>query len=282
MAVAVSLTIHVGSCLCALAASENPPSAPLPSINAGAQEHRTNPAVTPPTYGYRVKNSYPHDRTAFTQGLVFEDGDLVEGTGLNGRSTLRRVELETGKIIQFRRLPSRFFGEGITIFGERIVQLTWQTRTGFVYDKHSFALQEKFHYPTEGWGLTHDGNRLILSDGTDVLYFLDPETFQQIGKLRVVDHQGPVTRLNELEYVKGEIFANIWQTDRIARIAPDTGRVTGWIDLAGLLNRRGHIPPVDVLNGIAYDEAGDRLFVTGKLWPTLFEIELISHDSFTP
>jgi glutamine cyclotransferase len=242
-----------------------------------------NPAVTAPIYGYRVKNSYPHDRAAFTQGLVFEDGYLLEGTGLHGRSTLRRVELETGKIIQFRGLPVRYFGEGITIFDGRIVQLTWQARTGFVYDRNSFALREKFHYPTEGWGLTHDGNRLILSDGTDILYFLDPGTFEQIGKLRVVDHQGAaVTRLNELEYVKGEIFANIWQTDRIARIAPDTGRVTGWIDLAGLLNRQGQIPPVDVLNGIAYDEAGDRLFVTGKLWPKLFEIELISPDASAP
>ena len=228
---------------------------------------------------YNVVNTYPHDRNAFTQGLVFENGVLYEGTGLRGRSTLRRVELETGEILQIHELPEEFFGEGVTIYGNRIIQLTWQSSVGFVYDvydKESFELLEEFNYPTEGWGITHDGNRLIMSDGTSILHFLDPETFEEIGRIEVLDRGSPVTRLNELEYVQGEIYANVWQTDLIARIAPLTGQVTGWIDLKGLLGPEDRSEPVDVLNGIAYDAENDRLFVTGKLWPKLFEIELIS------
>ena len=228
-----------------------------------------------PLYSYSIVNTYPHDRDAFTEGLVFDDGFLYEGTGLLGRSTLRRVELETGDVLQIRELPAEFFGEGITIYGDRIIQLTWQSHVGFVYDKDSFELLQEFDYPTEGWGITHDGTQLIMSDGTSTLHCLDPQTFEEIGQLAVSDNNGPVTRLNELEYVQGEVYANVWQTDRIARISPETGEVVGWVDLEGLLTAEDRSQPVDVLNGIAYDAEANRLFVTGKLWPKLFEIELI-------
>jgi len=229
-----------------------------------------------PVYTYNIVNTYPHDRNAYTQGLVFEDGVLYEGTGLLGYSTLRRVELETGDILQIRELSAQFFGEGLTICGNKIIQLTWQSNIGFVYDKNSFELLQEFNYSTEGWGITHDGERLIMSDGTSTLHFLDPQTFEEIGQLEVFDNDSPVTRLNELEYVQGEIYANVWQTDLVARIAPGTGRVIGWVELGGLLTAEDRSEPVDVLNGIAYDAMTDRLFVTGKLWPKLFEIELIS------
>lgn len=227
-----------------------------------------------PAYTYQVVNTYPHDPNAFTQGLIFEDGVLYEGTGLYGRSTLRKVELETGNVLQLRELPDQFFGEGVTLYDDRLIQLTWKSQVGFVYDKDSFALLQQFGYPTEGWGITHDGQRLIMSDGTPTLHFWDPETFEEIHQLQVYDNDGPVTRLNELEYIHGEIYANVWQTDRIARIDPQTGQVTGWIDLTGLLRPEDRTRPVDVLNGIAYDPENDRLFVTGKLWPKLFEIKL--------
>ncbi len=228
-----------------------------------------------PVYTYKVINTYVHDRRAFTQGLVFESGVLYEGTGLLGRSTLRRVKLKTGDILQIRELPDRFFGEGVTIYGNKIIQLTWQSRVGFVYDKDSFKLLKEFHYPSEGWGITQDGKHLIMSDGTSTLRFLDPETFKETGRIKVYDNNGPVTKLNELEYVQGEIYANVWQTNRIARIAPQTGRVIGWIKLKGLLSPQDHSREVDVLNGIAYDAKKSRLFVTGKFWPELFEIKLI-------
>ena len=231
-----------------------------------------------PVYSYNIVNTYAHDPDAFTQGLVFDDGALYEGTGLYGQSSLRRVELETGDILQIRELSDQFFGEGIAIHGDRIIQLTWQRNIGFVYDKDSFELLHEFGYSTEGWGITHDGTRLIMSDGTSTLHFLDPQTFEEVGQVEVFDNNGPVTRLNELEYIEGEIYANVWQTDRIARIAPETGRVIGWIDLEGILNVEDHSGPVDVLNGIAYDAQTGRLFVTGKLWPKLFEIELTSPD----
>jgi glutamine cyclotransferase len=231
-----------------------------------------------PVYSYNIVNTYPHDPDAFTQGLVFEDGVLYEGTGLLGHSTLRRVELETGDILQIRELADQFFGEGITIYGDKIIQLTWQSNIGFVYDKNSFELLQQFNYSTEGWGITHDGEHLIMSDGTSTLHFLDPQTFEEISQLAVFDDNGPVTKLNELEYVQGEIYANVWQTDRIARIDPGTGQVVGWVDLGGLLTAEDRSEPVDVLNGIAYDAEADRLFVTGKLWPKLFEIELISPE----
>jgi glutamine cyclotransferase len=231
---------------------------------------------TPPVYAYTIINIYPHDRQAFTQGLVLDQGILYEGTGLRGQSSLRRVDLTTGRVLQHRALPAQFFGEGITVFGPHLIQLTWQSQVGFVYDKTNFTLIRQFTYPTEGWGITHDDQHLIMSDGTSVLYFLDPETLRETGQLHVRDDQGPVVRLNELEYVQGSIYANIWQTDRIARIDPDNGQVTGWIDLTGLLPLEDRVEPVDVLNGIAYDAAQDRLFVTGKLWPKLFEIQVHS------
>ncbi len=207
---------------------------------------------------------------------MFSLAVLYEGTGLFEHSALRRVELETGAILHIRELPDPFFGEGITVYGNEIIQLTWQSNVGFVYDKNSFELLQQFNYSTEGWGITHDGERLVMSDGTSKLHFLDPQTFEEIGQLAVFDDNGPVARLNELEYVQGEIYANVWQTDRIARISPATGRVVGWIDLEGILTAEDCSEPVDVLNGIAYDADTDRLFVTGKLWPKLFEIDLIS------
>jgi glutamine cyclotransferase len=223
---------------------------------------------------YKIVNVYPHDTMAFTQGLAFEDGVLFEGTGLHGRSTLRKTELETGRVLQVRKLPAQFFGEGITVFGDKVIQLTWRSNVGFVYDKVSLELLTTFKYPTEGWGLTHDGQRLIMSDGTSTLHFLDPETLKSIGQVEVYDTHGSVNGLNELEYIKGEIYANVWPTDSIVRIRPETGQVMGRINLEGLLGPVGH---VDVLNGIAYDMKCDRLFVTGKMWPKLFEVELGFH-----
>ncbi|RME86043.1 MAG: glutaminyl-peptide cyclotransferase [Caldilineae bacterium] len=228
-----------------------------------------------PVLSYRVVQAFPHDPNAFTQGLVFDGTQLYEGTGLYGRSSLRRVDLETGQVMQMLALPSRYFGEGITIFGDRIYQLTWRSHIGFVYDKTTFALLRTFSYPTEGWGLTHDGTRLIMSDGTSTLHFLDPETLAEVGQVEVRDQGEPIVWLNELEYVGGAVLANVWQTDRIARIDPDSGEVTAWIDLTGLLPPEDRTQPVDVLNGIAYLSEQDRLFVTGKLWPRLFEIELV-------
>lgn len=236
----------------------------------------------PPVYRYRVVNVYPHDPEAFTQGLVYEpqEGVLYEGTGLWGRSSLRRVELETGEVLQRYELPDAYFGEGITLWDRKIVQLTWQSRTGFVYDQESFALLEQFSYETEGWGITSDyeNQRLIMSDGSSTLYFWDPNTFEEVGRVGVRDRGKPVVRLNELELIGGWVWANVWQTDRIAVIDPQTGRVGAWVDLTGLLPPEERTGQEDVLNGIAYDPEGDRLFVTGKLWPKLFEIELVASD----
>lgn len=228
-----------------------------------------------PTYGYQVVHTYPHDRSAYTQGLVYLDGFLYEGTGLNGKSSLRKVKLETGEVVQQRPLPDQYFGEGVTDWNSQLVQLTWQGQTGFVYDRGTFDFKQSFKYPGEGWGLTHDGTHLIMSDGTSTLRFWNPGTFEETGRLPVLDGESPVTNLNELEFINGEIYANVYQTDRIARINPATGRVTAWIDLQGLLSDADRSVAVDVLNGIAYDQKGGRLFVTGKLWPRLFEIKLI-------
>lgn len=239
------------------------------------------PREAPPAlYGYTVVRSYPHDRDAFTQGLEYVDGVLYESTGRNGSSGIRKVKLETGQVLQAQPLDARYFGEGITVWKNRIIQLTWQSEVGFVYDRQTFKQQRTFQYTGEGWGLTHDATRLIMSDGspTGTLKFFEPETLRQTGTLTVRDGGRPVAHLNELEYVKGQIYANVWQTDRIAIIAPKTGRVTGWIDLHGLLDPR-EAGGVDVLNGIAYDAAGDRLFVTGKLWPRLFEVRITSKRS---
>jgi len=232
-----------------------------------------------PVYTYKVVNTYPHDRSAFTEGLVFEDGVLYEGTGLRGYSNLRRVKLETGEILQICELPPQFFGEGVTVYGNKIIQLTWQSHIGFVYDKYSFKLLQEFNYPDEGWGITHDGKYLIMSDGTSTLHFLNPETFEEISQIEVSANDIPVTRINELEYIQGEIYANIWQTERIARIDPLTGQVIGWIDLKGILSPEDDSETVDVLNGIAYDLKNSRLFVTGKFWPKLFKIELVGQGT---
>jgi glutamine cyclotransferase len=230
--------------------------------------------TAPLNYTYEVVNVYPHDEEAFTQGLVIENGVLYEGTGLYGRSTLRRVDLETGKVLQSYSLPGDVFGEGITVFGDRIIQLTWQARKGFVYNKGSFALLQEFSYPTQGWGITHDGTRLIMSDGTANLYFLDPVTFETVGQVEVHDGDDRVVDLNELEYINGEVYANVWMTNKIAIINPDNGQVTAWIDLKGIYTE-AVTDPNSVLNGIAYDSADDSLFVTGKLWSQLFQINLI-------
>lgn len=223
----------------------------------------------------RVLAEYPHDRGAFTQGLVMDGDTLFEGTGLFGESTLRRVDLDTGSVLQMTNLRDEFFGEGVTTFGDRIIQLTWLSNTGFVYDKTSFELLETFFYPTEGWGITHDGAKLIMSDGTAAIHFLDPVSFENLGSISVFDENGPVVRLNELEYIDGEIWANVWLTDVIVIINPETGEVTASIDLSGLLSPEDLSEPVNVLNGIAFDALNDRVIVTGKLWPKIFEIELV-------
>ncbi len=223
---------------------------------------------------YQIVNTYPHDDHAFTQGLVYYDGDLYEGTGLNGRSSVRRVELETGKVVQKIDLENKYFGEGITLFEDKLIQLTWRSQISFVYDRESFEKLQEFTYPTEGWGLTHDGQNLIMSDGSNSLFFLDPETFEEVKRISVSHHNEPIDKLNELEYINGEIYANVWMSDRIARISTTSGQILGWIDLSGLLNPALADNRDAVLNGIAYDSENDRLFVTGKLWPNLFEITI--------
>lgn len=247
---------------------------PLLVLLVGTSSGSALPAAVP-VYSYQVINAFPHDRTAYTQGLAFQGGFIYEGTGLYGRSSLRKVNLNTGQVLQQHAHSTRYFGEGITLINDKIFQLTWRSRVAFVYDIKSFQILRTFSYDGQGWGITFDGSSLIMSDGTATLRFLNPQTFEEIGRIEVTDDNQPVTRLNELEYVRGEIYANIWKTDRVARIAPDTGRVVGWIDLHGLLGAAHRDQPVDVLNGIAYDPETDRLFVTGKLWPKLFEIKLV-------
>jgi glutamine cyclotransferase len=219
---------------------------------------------------------YPHDPGAFTEGLIYDNGVLYEGTGIIGQSSLRRVELKTGRVEQIVQLPPPFFGEGVAVLGDRVFQLTWRSNVGFVYDKATFQSMRRFNYDTEGWGLTTDGKSLIMSDGTRTLYYLDPNTLQVTGKVQVKG--GPATiadmRLNELEYVKGEVYANVWPTDFIVRIDPESGEVVGWANLAGILSS-DESKGVDALNGIAYDFVDDKLFVTGKYWPTMFEIKLV-------
>ena len=253
---------------------------PPPVAGRRSPQGATRPPAPPglatlPVFGYKVVATYPHDRDAFTQGLQFVDGALYEGTGLNGRSSIRRVKLDTGEVLQKRDIPQQYFGEGITVWKSELFQLTYVTGIAFVYDRQTFAPKRSFRYTGEGWGLTADANGLVMSDGTEYLRFLDPDTFAERRRVRVMVGTAPVKQLNELEYVEGEIFANIWQTDYIARIDPMKGRVTGYINLGGLLTPR-ELATVDVLNGIAYDAANRRLFVTGKLWPKLFEIQLVA------
>jgi glutamine cyclotransferase len=224
--------------------------------------------------GYRVVHAYPHDPQAFTQGLVYVDGHLYESTGLNGQSTLREDNLETGQVIREVSVPSQYFAEGLTNWGTTLVQLTWKAHVAFVYDRATFRLLKSFHYPWEGWGLTQDGRHLILSDGSATLHFLNPATFAQVRSIHVTYNGEPVDELNELEYIHGEIYANVWMTDKVARISPETGKVIGWINLAGLLPAIEIRSRDGVLNGIAYDSAHNRLFVTGKLWPRLFQIQV--------
>lgn len=228
----------------------------------------------PQLWGFKVVAAYPHDPGAFTQGLTVHAGRMYEGTGLYGESSIRRVDVASGRVEKLRALNQRFFGEGIEILGDRLYQLTWQNQVAIVYDLETFEVLETLSYAGEGWGLTDDGSQLIISDGSATLKFVDPKTFAVVKTLAVRDGQQPVTQLNELEYVDGEIWSNIWHADRIARISPATGEVLGWIDLATLYPRsvRGSEA---VLNGIAFDAAADRLFVTGKNWPQLFEIEIV-------
>jgi glutaminyl-peptide cyclotransferase len=223
---------------------------------------------------YQVVHTYPHDAQAFTQGLVFVDGQLYESTGLNGRSSLRMDDLETGKVLQRQDVPAEYFAEGLTNWRSNLVQLTWQSHKAFVYDRFSFRLLRTFPFEGEGWGLTQDGRNLILSDGTAVLRFLNPDTFQVERRITVTDHGATVKDLNELEYIHGEIYSNVWYSNKIARISPQTGKVLGWIDLSDLVASLKLQDSQAVLNGIAYDARHDRLFVTGKLWPKIFEIKV--------
>jgi glutamine cyclotransferase len=250
-------------------------------LSAGTNLDSIGSNIETTTYGYQIVNKFPHDRGSHIQGLVVDDdpGILLEGSGLWGESALRRVVLESGEITQYMPLPEQYFGEGITIFDDQIIQLTWKSGVGFVYDRENFNLLELFTYAYEGWGITHDGQQLIVSDGTDMLHFWDPETLQETHQIHVYDEFGPVTQLNELEFMNGEILANVWQTDTIVRINPDSGKVSGWIDLTGLLAQEDRIGTEGVLNGIAYDALTDRLFVTGKRWPSLYEIKIVPLDS---
>ena len=225
-----------------------------------------------PICDFEVVAGFPHDSDAFTQGLFFAQGFLYEGTGRHGQSYLRQIDLETGAVVKEHQLAKDLFGEGITLVGDRIVQITWLSGTGFVYERSTFELLESFVYEHEGWGVASDGQRLFVSDGSSVLRIWDPETFEEIGRLRVYDAQGPIEGLNELEYVRGELLANVYSGDRIARIDPGSGEVIAWIELAGLLDPRPE--EAGVLNGIAFDEAGGRLFVTGKNWPRLYEVRI--------
>lgn len=229
----------------------------------------------PVIYTYEVVNTYPHDRGAFTQGLVYRDGFLYESTGLQGQSSLRKVVLETGAVVQQRSVDAQHFAEGLVDWKDRLIQLTWQSKQGFVYDLATFEPKRVFGYPGEGWGLAHDGERLIMSDGTATLRFLDPDSLQETGRIDASFKGQSLPRLNELEMVKDRLYANIWPSNFIAMIDPKTGHAVGIADLTGLLKPEDAGGRVDVLNGIAYDAAGDRLFVTGKLWPKLFEIRLV-------
>jgi len=236
----------------------------------GAQTAKQAPAAAP-VYGYKVVRTYPHDRGSFTEGFFVVDGQFWEGTGLEGRSYIRRTDIESGRVLQQYNIPSQYFGEGIIIFGDQLFELTYKHGVAFVYDKKTFKQLKTFKYSGEGWALTTDGKNLIFDDGSSSLKFLDPATFKEVRRITVTDAGKPVDQLNELEYIKGEIWANIWQENKIARIDPKTGKVNSWIDMRGLLSVMESVG-TDVLNGIAYDAKTDRIFVTGKFWPKVFEI----------
>jgi glutamine cyclotransferase len=241
------------------------------------QPPKSTPTPTPAVvqkYGYQIVNMYPHDSNAFTQGLILSEGQLLESTGQEGMSSLRRVELNSGKILKKVEVPVPYFAEGIAVLNGKVYQLTWQHGLGFIYDFRSLERQGEFKYEGEGWGLTTDGQSLILSDGSNRLRFIDPASFRVTRTVTVLDGTTPVRDLNELEFVNGEIYANVWHDNRIASIDPKSGRVTAWIDLTGLIPEGELQDPEAVLNGIAYDQANDKLFVTGKLWPRLFEIKV--------
>jgi len=227
-----------------------------------------------PKYSYQIVNMWPHDSNAFTQGLILMDGKLLESTGQEGFSSLRRVELESGKVLQKVDVPEPYFAEGMTQLNGKVYQLTWQHKLGFIYDAQTFNRLGQFNYQGEGWGLTTDGQSLILSDGTPNIRFIDPANFQVTKTINVTDQNRPIRELNELEYVKGEIYANVWHDNRIATIDPQSGRVNSWIDLTGLMPEGELLDPEAVLNGIAYDQASDKLIVTGKLWPRVYEIKV--------
>lgn len=234
--------------------------------------------LRPLEFSYTVVREYPHDPKAFTQGLAWDKGKVYEGTGRYGHSSLRSVDLKTGLVNRQRNYTDRFFAEGITVFQDRIYQLTWKNKKVFLFEKETFSVIKSWPYPREGWGITHNGKELIASDGTAQIYFLDPKTLAEKRRISVRDDQGPVTQLNELEYVRGAIYANVWKTNRVAIIRPQDGAVSGWLDLSGLSTRVRSIwkAKSDVLNGIMYDPENDRLFVTGKLWPALFEIRVLA------
>jgi len=226
-----------------------------------------------PVQSFKVIATFPHDTSSFTQGLVFADGQLYESTGLEGESTLRRVDLATGQTLQRIDVAAQYFAEGLALVGDELLQLTWRNQIGFVYDKATFQPKRTFSYKTEGWGIAYDGtSQLVMSDGSDTLTFLDPKTFSVTKTLRVQDVGRTVGNLNELEWIEGEIWANVWMTDRIARISPNTGAVNAWVDLSALFPQSQRTPPADVLNGIAYDKAARRIFITGKKWPRLYQI----------
>ena len=228
-------------------------------------------ANSPTLYTYTIIKTFSHDKSAFTEGLMFSNGSLYESTGRLGDSSVRRVDLESGKVLQEYLLPGQDFGEGLSVVNDSLVQLTWLSKVGFVYDKDTLGLLGNFSYSTEGWGLTYNGNELVMSDGTSKLTFLDPNTFQKVDEVSVHDGNRSISNINELEYIKGDIYANIWMTQKIAIINPQTGAVKGWINLTGIYQTN---VTDDVLNGIAYDSDNGRLFVTGKDWPNLYQIQI--------
>jgi glutaminyl-peptide cyclotransferase len=262
----------LGVTLFALAACGKSVADKSPNVLSAPASAQTSSA--PVKYGYEVVATWPHDPKAFTQGLVFRNGDFLESTGLNGESTLRDVDVKTGRVLKQVSVPSKYFAEGLAVMGDQAFQLTWQNGKGFVYDVDTFRLEKEFAYDGEGWGLATDGHSLILSDGTSRIRFLDPTTFRVVRTINVTADGKPVDQLNELEWINGEIFANVWQTNEVVRIDPESGRVRGVIDFSGLLNPLDRGPDTDVLNGIAYDAANDRLFITGKRWPKIFEVRL--------